>query len=445
MPVSTAPASRPRFRQPGVLILAVLLILIGGAAAFYFGYYTNPSVIYKQSLARTGKGYDKLVDYLDSSAQSRYKGYVGDGSYKLKLKSGVTSDGGVHVKSDGQNGELKFDAGVLGTRLNANVRFIKSTGTTPDIYLQASGIKGFGALAGEPQLGAVLDKLDGNWVFIDHTLLDSLNQAVGQEASAVKPPTRDQVMDEVKAFGKVNQQYVFSTAKDKAVLKLVKTHGKEKINGHTTYHYTVAFQKDNVRKYVTAQGEALKSSKLYAWIKQNNYQSEVDALIKEARNSADDIKSSDTFDIWMDAGDRLVYKVRLAGSKNPAEGFVDIGLDYKGGAAYPFFLSGEDKTGSSTSLFNLTATVNTKTDEVAFKLSVTDDSKTDGGSLTGDFTYRPTNESVKVARPSNAQSLPQVLDALGLGNYINELQQVGSPSGLPLTTTGESVPPGVLR
>ena len=51
--------------------------------------------------------------------------------------------------------------------------------------------------------------------------------------------------------------------------------------------------------------------------------------------STKDIKDSDTYDVWMDTSQRILYKVRFKYKDNPAANYVDIGLGYKGGSDYP--------------------------------------------------------------------------------------------------------------
>ena len=413
-----------------VAIAAVAVLLIGGGAAFYFGYYMNSSVILSQSLGNTGKGYTKLVDYFNTQSKAGYKGSTGSGSYNFKSGT-TTTDGKLSFQTDGSNSDTTFDVGLAITRVNVEVRTIKSTGATPDIYLKASGIQGLGSdLLGSSQTGTAVDQLDNKWIVIDHTLLDNLESAAGASQASSNTPTEAQIMDEVKAFGQVNQQYVFTTDKNKSVTTVLKKYGVESVGGHKAYHYKMGFNKAHVKQYITAQRDALKRSTLGAWLLKNNDWNSVSDYYNQLEQSANNIKSSDTFDLWSDVHHRVVYKIRVSDTTNPAANFADIGLDYTGGPSYPFFISGQDNTGGSKDNFALEATLNSKTNQVAFKLSGSsgDSSSSDTTAFSANFTYKPSNASVKVSAPSGAEPLSQVLNQLGLGDLLTELQSSASDS-----------------
>jgi hypothetical protein len=440
-------SAAPKKRRKKILLASIIgvVVLGGGAAAFYFGYYANPSVIYAQSLKNTGKGYDKLVEYATAQSQIKYKSVAATGNFSFKSGS-FSTDGTLAYKGDGNNGDLTFNVGDGIGRLDADIRAIKSTTATPDLYVKVNGLTDLGSLFGtSPELNTTLNKLNNNWISIDHTTLDNLQNSVsaaagtGSASTAATPmaPSEAQITDELKAFGQVNQQYLFSTDKNKAVTTVVKNYGMETIDGHKTYHYQVALDKPNVKDYITAQQKALQASQLGSWLKQNNYDGGVQVAFDAMQQSADTIKPSDTFDLWADVNQRVVYKVRLSDpSNNPAENYIDVGLNYKGGDNYPFFISGQSKSGDQTTTGSLIATLNTKTHSVGLKLNLVN-SGAAGGTLTGNFNFQPSNASVQIDKPAGAVTLTQVLNELGLGDLLN-----GSPTASPLDSTGTT---GILN
>ncbi|HEX4773979.1 MAG TPA: hypothetical protein VH234_00480 [Candidatus Saccharimonadales bacterium] len=440
-PVTPAGKSGRWFKKPLILAPVIAVLLLGSASAYYFGYYTNSSVVLSQSLSNTGKGYSKLIDYFNQQSQVHYRGVVGQGSYTVK--SGSTStDGNFSFNSNGNNSDTNFDVGLGTTRVKAEIRTIKpSTSSTPDIYLKASGITGLGALTGSSQIDSAINQYDGKWIAVDHTLIDNLGSlsslAATSDATTAKPPSgpnypsEAQVMDELQAFGRVNQQYVFTTDKAKSVTVVLKKYGIETVNGHKAYHYTLGFNNDHVKQYLIAQHTALEASKLNNWIKQMNGEPAVDQSFKSMEDSAKNIKSSDTFDLWADVNTRLVYKIRVNDSsqKNPAANYVDIGLDYKGGSSYPFFISGQSKDSSSTGSGSLVITLNSQAHSVGVKANLTST-----GSLPFNFnanlTFTPSNTVPTISAPAGAVPLSQVLDQLGLGSLVSGLQ-AGPPSSGP--------------
>ncbi len=427
-PMTAAPKGKMA-RKPLLMALIAVVVLGGGAAAYYFGYYMSPSVILSQSLTNTGKGYDKLVNYLETQSQANYKGAVGSGSYSFK-SGGTSTDGSLSFKSDGTNSDTSFDVGLVGTRINAEIRTIKSAGATPDIYLKASGITGLGALTGSAEADTAINKLDGKWIVVDHTLIDSLQSQLSQTQakSASQMPAEADVLDEVQAFGGVNKQYVFTTNKSKSVTVVVQKYGTETVDGHKAYHYKMGFDKANVKRYITAQRDALKASKLGAWLKKNNYDTQVDSSYADLEKSADTIKSSDTFDLWSDVSSRLVYKVRVSDKSNPATNYVDLGLNYKGGTSYPFFISGQSKDGSTTSSGSIVVTLDSKDNSVALKISIKGGG-TDASTFTANLTFKPSSAPVAVSAPTGAEPLMQVLDDLGLGQLFQAYAQSAASAG----------------
>ncbi|MGH7193732.1 MAG: hypothetical protein ACREJM_09395 [Candidatus Saccharimonadales bacterium] len=416
-----------RFSKKLLIPVLAVLVLLVGAAAFYFGYYQNPSVIYSQSLSNTGKGYDNLVGYLDQQSKTATKGYTGSGTYSIKA-SGYTTDGQLSYKSNGKNTDMGFDIGAGTTRINTEIRSIKSTGTVPDLYFKFGGIKGLGDSLGDPALNPELAKLDGRWIVVDHTVIENLEAASGQTGSSgLTTPTHEQILDEARAFGKVNQQYVFTTAKDKAVTKVVKKYGRETVGGHKTYHYQVALQPDNVKKYILAQRDALRGSQLDAWLKKNNVETSTLNSFTQAADSAKDIKSSDTFDVWMDTSHRVIYKVRINDTKNPAENYADIGLDYKGGSDYPFFISGKSQASGSSYTYSFVTDLDTKTHSTGVKVN---EQSTGSDSLTinSDFNFKANTTPPAIATPVHAIPLSQVLDDLGLGGLLGGTSSSSSGS-----------------
>ncbi len=403
----------PRRFSPKLLIGGLAaLVVIGGGLAYYFGYYMNPSVIYSQSLSNTGKGYDKLINYVDAQSQLKNQSYTGSGNISYDSSS-FSADGKMTVRGDDNNGELTLDIGADGSRYTADVRAIKSSGTAPDLYVKATGLQGLGALFGLPEDDSAISSIDGAWIFIDHTLLQTqLSSALG--ASSTKSPTRADILDEAKAFGKVNQQYLFSSNKDKAVMKVVKQYGSETVSGHKTYHYQVAVQKDNVKKYIGAQADALKASKLGAWLKQNHYDETVASTFDELKSEADSIKSTETADVWMDTGHRMIYKVRFSADKNAAKNYAEVGLDYKGGDSFPFFFGGANDNDGLTENFLLVGTLNTKTNAADLKFNLKDDFDGDTSTFKLNFSLQPSSKPVKVEKPSGAKPLNDVLQAFGV-------------------------------
>jgi len=428
MPVKSG--SGGRSKKPLLLGLIIALLLGGSAAAYYFGYYNNPTVVYNQSLTNTGKAYDTLTTYFDSQSKLNYKGYTGSGSYTIG-SGGFATDGKLTFNSDGDNSDATADINLGASRLGLDFRAIKSKTTTPDLYFKASGLSGLTSLVGATY-GGIIGKYDNQWIMVDPSLLTGLQQK-GGTSSASSTPTHDQVLDAAQAFGRVNRQYVFTTDKSKSVTTVVKDLGSETVDGHKTFHYQIAFVKDNVKAYLTAQRDALKASKLGTWIKQNNYDNMVDLAYDSLTQSADGIKATDTVEVWMDSSQRVLYKIRVADPKQ-ASNYTDFGVDYKGGTDYPFFVkfSSVDKGTTTTGSFVLTL----NTDDTSTKLALNaKGSGKSGFTFKADLVLKPTNNAPAISAPTGSKPLTQVMHELGLDGYLNQLKALGATSATPTTTT----------
>ncbi|MBC7707731.1 hypothetical protein H7Y63_00725 [Polaromonas sp.] len=426
-------------RLPKKLIFggaALALIAIAGAA-FYFGYYTNSSMLYAQALGNSGKGISELTKQFTEKQFVTGTSYTGSGTYKVDSR-GFTTDGKLAFKSDDKNSETTFDVGLGTSRVNVALRTIKSAGTSPDIYIKADRLNALESMLG-PQVGKIASKYDGKWIVVDHTLIDNAQKQATSTAKAA-PPSVEQITEEIKAFDRVNQEYLFSNNKDKAVTKIVKSYGLETVDGHKVIHYQVALDKTNTKKYISAQYEAVKTVNLYDWIKSNNYAETLDGAHASALKSADTIMPTDTFDLYADVNSRLIYKLRFADKKNPAINYVDIGLDAVNRDVLPFFLSAKD--GSNKRSIDMKITANTKTNELQFKMNVSG-ARPDKYSFASDFTFKPAVEKVSVAVPTGAIQLGVVFKDLGLGDPANLASGLGARN--TANTYGTSNPDDAMR
>jgi hypothetical protein len=103
--------------QKPVLMGLIAVLVIGlGYAAYWFGYKTNSSLVYSQALSNTGKGYNKLIDYVDKQSAAKSQGYVGSGSFRYK-SAGMAADGNIDFKGNDKNSALSFDIGAVGQRV----------------------------------------------------------------------------------------------------------------------------------------------------------------------------------------------------------------------------------------------------------------------------------------------------------------------------------------
>jgi hypothetical protein len=409
------PGGTPGKSKRGLLLMvaavAVLVLLLGGG--YVFGLYlpNRPSSIFATSLERSGKAVDALIDYSKTATAQQYKSYKLEGSLKLTA-SGTTIDATLRGAYDKDaNLNTTVDVSVLGKKITADVLSRQAAGSkSPDVYLRLSGIK--------PALDSyglsTLDSLDGQWISVDHTLIEGLTSSVTQDmASAANVPTPAQIQDALAKAQAVNKQYLFTTEPQKAVFKQSKYVGKETKDGRAVHHYK-GYDKNNLSNYVKALGDALDSSKLNDWAKSNGGKDlsetmDLGTLATDAKNGSGNY----TFDAWVDAKTKLFHALRFT-DPSDSNTSVTISQNYTGGDVYPLGLNVTTKDGSDVVTEVLSLNLNTKTNvaDGTVTMKATD---LDG---TIKFTLTPSNESVQVTAPTSVKPLTDVLNQLGLGGYL---------------------------
>jgi hypothetical protein len=447
----TPPTGGSKRRTPvkALLIVAVVFVLLGGSAAAYFGYYMNPGTVWQQGLGNTGKGYDKLVGYLNDQSSAHYSGFKENGSFKLTT-GGENFDGTVVAQADGSTSTSSTVLDLGTTKLDLETRSLRAAGASePDLYFQLTGIKSLTDGLG-PDFGPKVAALDGRWIVVDHNLLADLQQQVAKQSASKATLKWSDVYSFLQAAGTVNHKYVFTTSAAYGVTKVVTSYGKQTVDGRQAFHYKVGFVGAHVKAYVTAMCSALQQSGLGKYLQQQTGEAVASSsTCKDLETSAGKIKSSDTVDVWIDAQHRLLYKVRAADTTNPAQNFVDLGLDYHGGDTYPFFIKAQSKDSSSTATFSATAALDTKANSLKLTTTVAG-TGADALKLSGDFTLQPNTAKLNVTTPSNAESITDVLNSLGLGDYVNALKtdltqgspvfvSSKTPSGAALGALGQVV------
>ena len=428
---STTPIKKHRILPSKILVLvAVLLLVLGGAAVAYFGYYMNSSTIWSDSLANTGKGYSRLVNYLNTQSTKHYTGYDENGTFNLNL-NGKNYDGSLSSQSYNTNSttSLKLDLGI--TKLDLEERSISTPGTSePDLYVQMNGIKGLGIYLGT-DFGPQIDSVDGQWISIDHNLLSDLSQQVLKNQSSQStfvPPSWNEISAFLQSVGSVNQKYLFSTNKSTAVMIVDHSYGTEMINGHKTYHYKIGFVKDHVKAYITALCAAFQQSSLGNSLTRSLGQTlDFSSMCTSLETSAENIKSTDNIDVWTDVNQRLIYQVRVTDPANPAQSFVDLGLDYKGGNSYPFFVNSQSKDSSNTITYSIIATLNTNLNGLSIVVNATDKGSFPVD-VKGNFSIQPNNIKLNLTPPANAKPITSILNSLGLSPFLSGLPNVNANS-----------------
>jgi hypothetical protein len=412
---SQPPGKTKLYKKPLLAVPLALLVLLAGSAGAYFGYYlpNQPQNIWKTALTRTGKGYDKLTQY----AVTQFKADSGlklDG--KFQTSGFFSSDGTFSGDSDKDNGEFTASVSAGGVKVNTDVRLLKSSTSTPDIYFKIDGIQGLGDLVSGfigPQYKNAINNLNGKWYFIDHSLFDQISSGNGNNLQI----SSADVNSVLKAIGDASKQNVFTSDPDKMAFTVKKEVGKEKQDGRSVYHYVAGINKDNLKNYINALCDNLKQSNLKKYFN-GDAQSTADAIgCSTASKSVDNFDTSRTADVWVDLHTKLIHKVRITDTKNK-DNYFELAQDYQGGDKFPFAMNFHSKDSGLTNDSSINLTLDTKANSLEFKAQTTD-SGADNLKASAELTISPHSGKVNVQKPDGAENIIQLLNDLGFADIVN--------------------------
>ena len=419
-------------------IVSACTIFIGGSAYAYFGYFLNtPEQVWNRALGTTAHGYSALA----TAKPKIKKGLQAEGTFKVTAP--LIADGTIHLKADEKNFVLQTDAGTSGIRANLEVRGVASAGTTPDLYLQLSGVKAIASilgLKGNSELGALLTGVEDRWFLVDHTLLDQMINNAGDtgQVSVLTTESPEKLQTDIYTISKklsgIITNQLLSTNNKKAVVVIKNKLGKEQFNGRTTQHYKVRIQKAQLRATVVALKDTLKDTNLKELLGVGSNKSfESASKYNQIINSIDNADFDNTeADVWIDTGYSVIRNVRLNAidAKGKHTGTIDLFFDYKGGDELPFTITITSDQKDNNGTIALGVTLNQKTGIVKFLGTVNGTTSGQKIALQADITLQGSDDKVAPERPAGAKNLLDLVAPLLL-----QLQSKSPPNliGAPKT------------
>lgn len=417
----TVAGPHPRKLKKPLLVSGIAVIaavLIGGGLVFGLYLPNTPDNVYGSGLDNTGKALDTLVAYTKSQENVDYKSFDFDGTLKVASPGAsfdFDSNGSI---DDGGNATATMALDLMGNKGSADIRSVVAKGnTSPDVYFKVDGVKSYLDSNG---LGS-LDSLDGQWISIDHTLLDTYaSQLKGMTPGGVSPettPSYAQVLDAETKVQAVNRQYIFTTNASTAVLANEKYVGQTKANGRTSNHYQVGYNRDHLEAYAKALAAALDASKLNDWSKQANKGRNLSDVTDLSTMESDTktARADYTFDLWVDTGTKLVSKVSFTDPESASETFA-VALNYTGGDDYPLVITfnGKDDNGNPQQ-FTFGASVNMKTNKANLNMNGSTKDSSGTTTIALNMNATPSKQDITVSAPTGAKSVNEILNELGLG------------------------------
>lgn len=418
--IDTPPAFQdlPKSRKKlfAVIGISVAVVLAAtGVTLAYIGVIgpNKPENIWSSALNNTGKAYDELVGY--ANEVKNVKDWQYDGTFKLS--GTIAADGTIQGKSSGDTSDMTATISAVGAKIGLDVRTFPSTNSTPDFYVRATGLQGLGTLlaADDPTYQQMLNGVNNHWYVIDHTLFDQ----AGIHTNSSTQISGDDIIALLKTWGTTNKKYLFTSDASRSVLTMKQKVGKETRNSRPVYHFKAGIRVDHLGPYIEQLCKDAKSSQIAKSLGdlENTYD-----CAKEAKNTVKDmaIKDSDTADVWVDTKTRLVHSIRFTDVKNK-DNYLEIAQNFTGGNQVPMSLVLHDTESGETTDITTKLTYNKDTRKLQSNMDVKTASKDSDQNMSGTFGFniQPSKDKVKVEKPTDAKTIIELMNDLGLGSMMS--------------------------
>jgi len=419
-------------------ILAGVLILGGGAAAYLTVFQKSPEQLWKSALNNTADGLDS---YLTTSMNSEQKGFSSEGSFKLS--SPIAIDGEFEGNWYETNGNMSASFGAGGARITSEVRTIAAENSSnPDIYLKIDGLDGVDELlssftgAEGSEISNSLAAINDQWFFIDHTLLDQYTAAAGSSDSQAM--TEEDLKEVTDKMMLVMRDRMFSVSEDKAIFKIAEKIGKEDFEGTSTYKMRVEVDQTNFKNFVVALKDAAKDTKLEELLKMGQPdQTLEDALSFD--NLIEELEKADfskaTADVWVEGNGGYVRNVRFYPIEDEKDSnYLDFGMNYTGGDVFPLYIRATMDDNGTKGRLTFGFEPNKTNGDIAMTMNIDISSDSAPIKAEGRLSVKGSNEQVNVEKPTEAQNIFELLGGLtnGLDTSYDDSLDLTVPTNFDL-------------
>lgn len=407
------PPKPPRDNKKLVFVLGVVgfIAAVGG---YIFGMYlpSQPDYVWSTGLSNSGKVIEKVTDKLtEKNNLEKVKkteliitgDIKGDGyDYSANLNSKFDDDKSTTSANvnagDGSVEKLDLRAEIL-TEIPAGKIY-------PDIYFKVSGLKNVSQM----DISDTYGEFDDKWFHVSSQYLESIYQSMGgSEPKKDQTITSSDTAEFIKIISKTNQEYLFTSDKNKAVLINKGFKGKETVNGVQAFKYEVGVDKQHAKDYCRALTNRLLDSALVKKLAAEDEESLKDSkadVEKDCNESADDFaKEDEKLEAWVDTKHRIIHKIRkYSGSDKTV--YTEVGQIYKGGDNLSvFFVTHNDAEQLDTKL-----TLDLDSKDLISKGTYTATKKSDKQfEIKATIEVKPHSGEVKVVKPEGAIDIRELL------------------------------------
>ena len=405
------------------VVLGVLLLVGGGAAAFTISQQNSPEKIWEKALSTTAEGFDEIVTIAQTEPKS---GAVISGDFRIS--GPLEATGAVEGAWQGSNLELQANVNASGIVLDTEVRAIGSDDNAPDIFLKINGLDTIDQLASlfGGESGGLSDVND-TWFRVPssdiQSLLDSAVQSTPVNQEEVELTQQD-LVDIVEASSSVFRDRLFTADESQAVVVVDESLGEEVFDGVDTQKYRVKVQQEQLKLFVTELKDALKATKLNDVLLQGSPDGQTfeealdfDRLIEEIENGD---YANASAEVWVDAKRKFIRNIRITDRSEESESAqrLDLSLNYDGGDVFPFAVTVTDETPENPLSASLKFGYNRETTGVDLGLSLEAELEGVPTVVDANLTVTPSDNEVNVEVPEGAQNYTDLLESLGFSEEI---------------------------
>jgi hypothetical protein len=415
MPVGSS-STKKKLLLLGGGVVVIVALLVGAVFGLYLP--NTPDNVFSTGITRTGKALDmvvtsatepkKLASYKTSAISGSVDATLAGSKYTGKFttifdKSSL--DGGLDFTLNSSDGTKEA--------LNAKVLSqIPADSNYPDVYFQVNGIKSLGLDALIPGIS----EYDGKWIVASSEYLKSVGGTfLSTTDNTQTQVTSSDIAELARTSSAVTKDYLFSTTQDKAVFIRQSFVGKENIDGLTAYHYKVGVNVAHAKAYCVALTNSLLATSAYKKLSGETtaqLQTDKKTTVSDCQTSVDQtVKSSDSFDMWIDGKYKLVHKFRIYDTQNKGS-YTDVGQLYKGGDKLSVFANYHDETGKSDGTFTLDTDLQTSSTKgvITFKSSDSNNPY----DITATIEAVSSTKPVTITKPTNPLKIQDVLSKFGI-------------------------------
>lgn len=419
-------ATAKRSRKPWILggaAAGVVLLLLAGVV---FGYYlpNTPDRVWSTGVGRTGKALSKLVSKAaepKTIAQFEQSKMTLNASLKWGTYSGKLTWTGASDKTNTQGkivaSSTDSSSGSTTSDYNATIEYLAKYSETkqlPDFYFKLSDLKNISISDYSPKLEGYVN----TWIFVS---ADALTQYAPNLSASVtdkdKRVTSQDIASAAKVVAETVQDYVLTSDTSKTVLAKKSFVGKETVDATKTYHYKAGINIEHAKAYCAVIVQKMFDTALYKKLQSDSSQTDQDKKIavKDCQESMDTtLKESDTFEVWIDSGSKLIHKIRVPSEQGNTTTYTEFGQTYKGGDAISLFARYHD---GGQQPYDVEWTLDTNMATGVTESKVTGKpakASADDVELQVSFKSEPTTGKVDVTVPKDAVPITTILEALGV-------------------------------